>query len=72
MQRRMYDISNLELNASDLSNFDFTRLNPITVLFQTGYLTVANYDEELQLYSLDYPNKEVFFIRTDAHQYLFG
>ncbi|MEZ4988147.1 MAG: AAA family ATPase [Saprospiraceae bacterium] len=59
MQRRMYDISNLELNASDLSNFDFTRLNPITVLFQTGYLTVANYDEELQLYSLDYPNKEV-------------
>jgi len=58
-KNRMYDISKLEMNASDLSNFDFTRLNPITVLFQTGYLTVSSYDEELQLYCLDYPNMEV-------------
>ncbi|PSR11079.1 MAG: AAA family ATPase [Bacteroidetes bacterium] len=58
-QQKLYNPSGREFNSSDLSNFDFTRLNPITVLFQTGYLTVTHYDAELQLYSLDYPNKEV-------------
>jgi hypothetical protein len=27
-------------------------------MFQTGYLTVANFDEEQRIYTLDYPNLE--------------
>ena len=33
--------------------------NPIPLMFQTGYLTIARYDEEMQLYELRYPNVEV-------------
>ncbi|MCB9297644.1 MAG: hypothetical protein H6559_31630 [Lewinellaceae bacterium] len=29
------------------------------LLFQTGYLTIKEYDPHLLLYTLDYPNREV-------------
>ena len=31
----------------------------IPLLYQSGYITIKNYDEELDLYTLDIPNKEV-------------
>ncbi len=58
-KHRFYDVSGFQTAVAELSNFDFTRLNPITVLFQTGYLTIQNYDQELLIYTLDYPNREV-------------
>ncbi len=62
MQRqKMYDATNRQQTSNDLINFDFTKLNPITVLFQTGYLTIKSYDPEWLLYTLDYPNREVQF-----------
>ena len=33
--------------------------NVLPVLYQTGYLTIKDYDRELQLYTLGYPNREV-------------
>ncbi len=33
--------------------------NALPMLYQTGYLTIKEYDRELQLYTLGYPNKEV-------------
>ena len=33
--------------------------NPIPLMFQTGYLTIAEYDPNSQLYELRYPNMEV-------------
>ncbi len=33
--------------------------NSLPMLYQTGYLTIKDYDKELQLYTLGYPNKEV-------------
>jgi hypothetical protein len=54
-----YDISGIETTERDLLNFDFTRLNPISVLFQTGYLTIAHYESDDLLYTMDYPNMEV-------------
>ena len=33
--------------------------NALTMLYQTGYLTIKEYDRDLQLYTLGYPNKEV-------------
>ena len=60
-RKKLYDASNRQQTSGDLTNFDFTRLNPITVLFQTGYLTVKKYVPEDLLYTLDYPNQEVRF-----------
>ena len=31
----------------------------IPLLYQSGYITIKDYDEELDLYTLDIPNKEV-------------
>ncbi len=33
--------------------------NPIPLMFQTGYLTIASYNEDLNLYELRFPNREV-------------
>ena len=33
--------------------------NPLPLLYQTGYLTIKDYDKELDSYTLGYPNKEV-------------
>ena len=33
--------------------------NPIPLMFQTGYLTIAEYDPNSQLYEMRYPNMEV-------------
>ena len=35
------------------------RLNPITLMYQTGYLTIKGYDSRFNAYNLDYPNEEV-------------
>jgi len=32
---------------------------PTTLLFQTGYLTIKQYNPEVGFYVLDFPNKEV-------------
>jgi hypothetical protein len=58
-QKQYYDIEGTQASSADLSNFDIERLNPLTVLFQTGYLTIQKYVEEDLLYTLDYPNLEV-------------
>ncbi len=41
-------------DSYDLENFDYRSL-----LFQTGYLTIANLDTSNMIYTLNYPNKEV-------------
>ena len=47
--------------ASESSLLDYTgdTLNPIPLLYQTGYLTIADFDEASQEYTLSFPNKEV-------------
>jgi hypothetical protein len=57
----LFDLTNIEGSAKDMTNFDIAKLNLTTVLFQTGYLTVKNYDPEFLIYTLGYPNKEVRF-----------
>ena len=52
-------LSNYETSESALSCIHRADVNPIPVLFQSGYLTIKDYDEELKLYMLDFPNEEV-------------
>jgi len=53
-----YDIKNERSDLSSLGNFDLFNLDPITILFQTGYLTLKEHIIE-NIYFLGYPNKEV-------------
>jgi predicted DNA-binding ribbon-helix-helix protein len=57
-KQMVYDISRKAVSPLMTENFDIDNLNLYTLLFQTGYLTLAE-EDELGFYILDYPNKEV-------------
>jgi len=50
---------NLLVEESIFSSYELDDLNPESLLFQTGYLTIKDYDFETNEYILSYPNKEV-------------
>ncbi|CAG0903689.1 unnamed protein product [Cyprideis torosa] len=54
-----YDVSQSKLSQTGMSAFSLERLQLLPLLFQTGYLTISGYDELLNTYQLDYPNREV-------------
>jgi hypothetical protein len=49
----------LYAEESELKDYRSDNPNPIPLLYQTGYLTIVDYDEELRYYGLSYPNNEV-------------
>ena len=51
--------NNVEIDMSSLSDYRADASSPIPILFQAGYLTIKDYDPELDLYRLGYPNNEV-------------
>lgn len=53
------DITHVEVSAQSLGTFDIYELPLIPILFQTGYLTIHEYDKVHNTYKLAYPNKEV-------------
>lgn len=56
-ERDLDKMEYVSLNEFNVSP-EFTD-NPIPLLYQTGYLTIKDYDRELDSYTLGYPNKEV-------------
>lgn len=56
---RLDELTHEQVTADVLNNIDPSSQNPIPVIYQSGYLTISGYDEEFELYSLDFPNKEV-------------
>lgn len=42
-----------------LGSFAIDKLPLVTLLYQTGYLTIKEYDEKFDMYRLGYPNEEV-------------
>lgn len=44
---------------SELQGYDLAEINPESLLYQTGYLTIKEYDREIELLRLGIPNKEV-------------
>ena len=62
LKKHKYNLSNLEkevLTEDELNSIDSTSTNPIPVIYQSGYLTIKEYDSRFNLYKLGYPNKEV-------------
>lgn len=48
-----------ELTADTLNSIDGMDRNPLPLLYQSGYLTIKNYDAEFKSYTLGFPNQEV-------------
>lgn len=46
-------------SEKDLKGFDLTDPNPIALMYQTGYLTIKEYDLDINMYHLGIPNYEV-------------
>lgn len=60
--------------AEDLAAIDTMYSDPIPLFFQSGYLTIKDYDSRLEAYELGFPNKEVEqgFVRFMAVYYSGG
>lgn len=53
------DLTQQQVSADMLNSIDAMDRNPIPVIYQSGYLTIKNYDEEFKVYTLGFPNEEV-------------
>ncbi len=62
IKERNYDVTqlkNLELRELAFSTYDLENLAITPLLFQTGYLTIKDYEAQTRKYTLSYPNYEV-------------
>ena len=62
LKKTDYDLRNLEgleLPASQFADYRADADYPIPVIYQSGYLTIKDYDKEFQSYTLGFPNEEV-------------
>lgn len=62
LQRVDFDLTNLDGITATAEQFDAPTdevVDPIPVLYQSGYLTIKEYDPTFRIYLLGYPNKEV-------------
>ena len=62
MRRTSYDVTRLSgdlVGSSLLTDVNTALLNPVPLLYQSGYLTIKGYDPRFNLYTLGFPNMEV-------------
>lgn len=61
------------ISEEELNSIDSESSNPIPVIYQSGYLTIKNYDSRFNTYKLGFPNEEVEigFIKYLAPFYLY-
>ncbi len=62
IKEKSFDIKKmqgLEVREENLSAYEIENLTAIPLLFQTGYLTIKEYDNDFMTYRLGYPNFEV-------------
>lgn len=50
---------NTKCDEMTLHGFDLRSASPLSLLYQTGYLTIKDYDRETKLFTLGVPNREV-------------
>lgn len=62
LKKTCYPLENMtsdELTTETLNSIDIMDENPLPLLYQSGYLTLKNYDGEFDSYILGFPNREV-------------
>lgn len=66
------DITSNGVSAAKLTGSNYEKPDVITLLYQSGYLTIKGYDEGFGLYFLNYPNQEVEsgFLHSLSQYYL--
>ena len=73
-RERKYDLENVQARPLVFSSFELERIQPLALLFQTGYVTIKAVDND-QVYTLSYPNYEVkdsllqYLLAEYSHQY---
>ncbi|CDK30907.1 ATP-binding protein [Candidatus Babela massiliensis] len=58
-------LDQVELNLNNLDNFDIEDTELVTLLFQTGYLTISDYNQTIHKVKLNFPNYEVEYSFTN-------
>lgn len=53
------DLTEQQVTADFLNSIDSIDKSPVPIIYQSGYLTIKDYDEEFKFYTLGYPNEEV-------------
>ena len=66
-KHQKFDFENTVTSSDLLSKYDLDNLDLTALLFQTGYLTIKDYDYLNDAIRLDYPNREV---RTSFYGFL--
>ena len=62
LKKTNYNLNELvesEVTTSTLSDIGNMNRNPISVIYQSGYLTIKGYDKRFKQYRLGFPNREV-------------
>lgn len=63
LQKSEYDLrtllSGIEAPASSFAEYRMDANNPVPLIYQSGYLTIKDYDRRFNNYFLDFPNDEV-------------
>ncbi len=57
--KKQYNFESREASLLRLSSFDIEKIETLPLMFQTGYLTLSAYDEIGEIYTLNFPNREV-------------
>ena len=55
----LYNMAHTETSADVLNSIDAASRNPIPVIYQSGYLTIKDYNPRFRIYTLGFPNQEV-------------
>ncbi|CDK30909.1 ATP-binding protein [Candidatus Babela massiliensis] len=58
-------LNQVELSINNLDNFDIEDIELVTLLFQTGYLTISDYNQVTHKVKLNFPNYEVEYSFTN-------
>ena len=62
LKRANYNLNDLvdgEVSGQVLGSVDSIKKNPVSVIYQSGYLTIKGYDKRFDEYRLGFPNDEV-------------
>lgn len=53
------ELNGARASTEMLGNISAFNINPVALFYQTGYLTIKDFDKDSRLFTLGYPNKEV-------------
>jgi hypothetical protein len=52
-------VDGIEVKSSAFTEYRADANNPVPMIYQSGYLTITDYDKEYDMYTLGFPNEEV-------------